>query len=117
MENEGVKLMDLLNNIEPAKVEKTLASLSKYENLIEKLSNLIDKLGKHGIINAVIHGASKKMGVDLSAPASNPLMIVASSPFHYTLFEELNNLSKEEIVEIMKAQAGLVVKNDKNRKD
>lgn len=89
-------VLNAANKVDVSKVDDLLATISKYERIMDKFLNLYNKLEKSGVINAVLRIAGKRAGVDLDKPAVHPLSIVAASPQHKVLFDILNGISPQD---------------------
>ncbi len=95
-EKSMLDVLDAANKVDVSKVDDLLATISKYEKIMDKFLNLYSKLEKSGVINAVLRIAGKRAGVDLDKPAVHPLNVVASSPQHKVLFDLLNQMAPSD---------------------
>ena len=93
-------VLNAANKVDVSKVDDLLATISKYERIMDKFLNLYSKLEKSGVINAALRIAGKRAGVDLDKPAVHPLSIVASSPEHKVLFNILNQMSPQDVQQL-----------------
>ncbi len=94
--SEGAK------NIEASDLDSFLATLSKYERLLDKFINIYNRLDRSGVIPVVLRIIGKKAEIDVDKPISNPLNIVAKSATHRAFFEFLNDFSEQDIKELHK---------------
>ena len=93
-------VLNAANKVDVSKVDDLLATISKYERIMDKFLNLYSKLEKSGVINAVLRIAGKRTGVDLDKPAVHPLSVIASSPQHKVLFDILNQMSPQDVQQL-----------------
>jgi len=98
-EMDTESLLKLLSETDPVKVGDFLKEIEKYEALIDKVSGLLMRLNRIGILPAFTRIAGVKMGIkeDINAPLSNPLMITAATPQHYTVFDKLNEVTPQQL--------------------
>jgi len=94
--SEGAK------NIEASDLDSFLATLSKYERLLDKFISIYNRLDRSGVIPVVLRIIGKKAEIDVDKPISNPLNIVAKSATHRAFFEFLNDFSERDIKELHK---------------
>ncbi len=94
--SEGAK------NIEVSDLDSFLATLSKYERLLDKFIGIYNRLDRSGVIPVVLRIIGKKAEIEVDKPISNPLNIVAKSATHRAFFEFLNDLNEQDIKELHK---------------
>ena len=94
--SEGAK------NIEINDLDGILATISKYERLLDKFISIYNRLDRSGLIPVVLRVVGKKMDVDVDKPIVNPLSIVAKSATHRAFFEFLNDIEEKDIKELHK---------------
>jgi len=94
--SEGAK------NIEVNDLDSFLATLSKYERLLDKFIGIYNRLDRSGVIPVVLRVIGKKAEIDVDKPIVNPLSIVAKSATHRAFFEFLNELNEKDIRELHK---------------
>lgn len=90
----------MIQNVDVDKMGNVLKELEKYEKIFDKVSGLITRLDKTGILPAILRIAGQKSGIeniDAPLPQKNPLSIDSNSPAHLMMFQELNKLSPEQI--------------------
>ena len=116
-------LLSMINQVDVEKVGSVLNELSKYEKLLDKVSGIIMRLNRIGVLPAVMRIVGVKTGlgeeINKPLPQVSPLSIEAKSPSHLLLFKELNKQNEDSVTEILKqsviAEAkAKEVKNDKN---
>ena len=107
--NEDVgteNLLSMINQVDVEKVGSVLNELSKYEKLLDKVSGIIMRLNRIGVLPAVLRivGVKTGLGDELNKPLpqASPLSIEAKSPSHLLLFKELNNQTEDTVTEILK---------------
>ena len=122
-EEKGVpteNLLGMLNGIDVDKVGSILKEVEKYEKLLDKISGMIMRLNRIGVLPAAIRiMAPKGVDIDKPLPAPNELQIIAKSPAHLMMFRELNN-QPEEVINSMFKRAiieGEKVKTPKKPKE
>ena len=94
--SEGAK------NIEVNDLDSFLATLSKYERLLDKFIGIYNRLDRSGVIPVVLRVIGKKAEIDVDKPIVNPLSIVAKSATHRAFFEFLNDIEEKDIKELHK---------------
>ena len=126
MEDVGTEnLLSMINQVDVEKVGNVLNELSKYEKLLDKVSGIIMRLNRIGVLPAVMRivGVKTGLGDELNKPLPqvSPLSIEAKSPSHLLLFKELNKQTEDTVTEILKqsivadAETKAKIKqNDKN---
>ena len=118
-------LLSMINQVDVEKVGDVLNELSKYEKLLDKVSGIIMRLNRIGVLPAVMRIVGVKTGlgeeINKPLPQVSPLSIEAKSPSHLLLFKELNKQTDDTVTEILKqsivadAEAKAKIKqNDKN---
>ena len=99
-------LLSMINQVDVEKVGNVLNELSKYEKLLDKVSGIIMRLNRIGVLPAVLRIIGVKTGVgeklNEPLPQVSPLSIEAKSPSHMLLFKELNKQSEDTVTEILK---------------
>ena len=107
--NEDVgteNLLSMINQVDIEKVGDVLNELSKYEKLLDKVSGIIMRLNRIGVLPAVMRIVGVKTGlgeeINKPLPQVSPLSIEAKSPSHLLLFKELNNQTEDTVTEILK---------------
>ena len=100
-EENNVNILGLIEsaskNIEVNDLDSFLATLSKYERLLDKVMSIYNRLDRSGVIPVILRIVGKKAEIDIDKPISNPLNIVAKSAVHKAFFEMMNDLSEEDI--------------------
>ncbi len=103
---EEVDMLKILSegakNIEASDLDSFLATLSKYERLLDKFIGIYNRLDRSGVIPVILRIVGKKAEIDVDKPISNPLNIVAKSATHRAFFEFLNELDEHDVREIHK---------------
>ena len=94
--SEGAK------NIEVNDLDSFLATLSKYERLLDKFIGIYNRLDRSGVIPVVLRVIGKKAEIDVDKPIVNPLSIVAKSATHRAFYEFLNDIEEKDIKELHK---------------
>ncbi len=94
--SEGAK------NIEVNDLDSFLATLSKYERLLDKFIGIYNRLDRSGVIPVVLRVIGKKAEIDVDKPIVNPLSIVAKTATHRAFFEFLNDFPEKDIKELHK---------------
>jgi len=94
--SEGAK------NIEVNDLDSILATISKYERLLDKFIAIYNRLDRSGLIPVVLRVVGKKMDVDIDKPIVNPLSIIAKTATHRAFFEFLNDFPEKDIKELHK---------------
>jgi hypothetical protein len=98
-----VSLGSLLQGMDIDKVDGMLNTLTKYEKIFDKVSGLVTKLDKMGVIPAVIRVAGVKANIpDLDKPLVDPLSVHATTGTHHVFFAELNKLPENIIADMYK---------------
>ena len=120
-------LLSMINQVDVEKVGDVLNELSKYEKLLDKVSGIIMRLNRIGVLPAVMRivGVKTGLGDELNKPLPqvSPLSIEAKSPAHLLLFKELNKQSEDSVTEILKqsviaeAEAKAKAKSKQNDKN
>ncbi len=104
--SEEIDMMKVLSEgarkIETSDLDSFLATLSKYERLLDKFIGIYNRLDRSGVIPVVLRIIGKKAEIDVDKPLSNPLNIVAKSATHRAFFEFLNDFSEQDIKELHK---------------
>ena len=94
--SEGTK------NIEVNDLDSILATISKYERLLDKFIAIYNRLDRSGLIPVVLRVVGKKMDVDVDKPIVNPLSIIAKTATHRAFYEFLNDFPEKDIKELHK---------------
>jgi len=94
--SEGAK------NIEVNDLDSFLATLSKYERLLDKFIGIYNRLDRSGVIPVALRILGKKAEIDVDKPIVNPLSIIAKSATHRAFFEFLNDIPEKDIKELHK---------------
>ena len=105
-EEETANLLDMLNNVGVDKVGSVLKEFEKYEKLLDKISGIIVRFNRIGVLPAIIRIAGQKSGIqniDAPLPRQSELNIEAKSPMHLLMFKELNTQPEETISAMFKA--------------
>lgn len=98
-----VSLGSLLQGMDVNKLDSVLSTISKYEKIFDKVSGMITKLDKIGVIPAIIRVAGNKANIpDLDKPLVDPLSIHATTGTHHVFFAELNKLPENIIADMYK---------------
>ena len=98
-----VSLGSILQGMDIDKVDGMLSTLTKYEKIFDKVSGLVTKLDKMGVIPAIIRVAGNKANIpDLDKPLVDPLNVHASSGTHHVFYAELNKLPEKIISDMYK---------------
>jgi hypothetical protein len=98
-----VSLGSILQGMDIDKVDGMLSTLTKYEKMFDKVSGLITKLDKIGVIPAIIRVAGVKGNIpDLDKPLVDPLSVHATSGSHHMFYAELNKLPEAIILDMYK---------------
>jgi hypothetical protein len=98
-----VSLGSILQGMDIDKVDGMLNTLTKYEKMFDKVSGMITKLDKIGVIPAIIRVAGVKANIpDLEKPLVDPLTVHAATGSHLVFFSELNKLPENIISDMYK---------------
>ena len=98
-----VSLGSILQGMDIDKVDGMLSTLTKYEKMFDKVSGLITKLDKIGVIPAIIRVAGVKGNIpDLDKPLVDPLSVHATTGTHLVFFAELNKLPENIVADMYK---------------
>jgi len=89
--NEASKGMDIND------LDSFLATLSKYERLLDKFMAIYSRLDRSGVIPVILRVIGKKAEIDVDKPITNPLNVVAKTATHKALFEMLNEVGEADI--------------------
>jgi len=124
-EENTENLLNLINQVDVEKVGNVLNELSKYEKLLDKVSGIIMRLNRIGVLPAVMRIVGVKTGlgeeINKPLPQVSPLSIEAKSPSHLLLFKELNKQTEDTVTEILKqsilADAEAKAKSKQNDKN
>jgi len=104
--SEEVDMLKVLSegakNIEVNDLDSFLATLSKYERLLDKFIGIYNRLDRSGVIPVALRILGKKAEIDVDKPIINPLSIVAKSAIHRAFFEFLNDFPEKDIKELHK---------------
>ena len=100
-EENNVNILSLIEsaskNIEMNDLDSFLATLSKYERLMDKFISIYNRLDRSGVIPVILRWVGKKTEIDVDKPISNPLTMIASTATHKAFFEMMNELSEKDI--------------------
>ena len=113
---EEANLLSILQDVDAAKVGGVLAEVEKYEKIIDKVSGIVMRLNKIGVLPAVMRIAGQKSGItDIDKPLPQPsqMSVEAASPTHLLMFKELNKQPEEVLGEMLKQAILLEEKNDR----
>jgi hypothetical protein len=98
-----VSLGSILQGMDVDQVDSMLSTLTKYEKMFDKVSGLVTKLDKIGVIPAIIRVAGVKGNIpDLDKPLVDPLTVHAVTGTHLVFFSELNKLPERIISDMYK---------------
>ncbi|RLF97020.1 hypothetical protein DRN58_09275 [Thermococci archaeon] len=101
MSEDSVNILGLIEsagkNIEISDLDSFLATLSKYERLMDKFISIYNRLDRSGVIPVVLRIIGKKAEVDVDKPINNPLIVIASSATHKAFFEMMNDLNEKDV--------------------
>jgi len=101
MDESNVNILGLIEsagkNIEINDLDSFLATLSKYERLMDKFISIYNRLDRSGVIPVILRWVGKKTEIDVDKPISNPLTMIASTATHKAFFEMMNELSEKDI--------------------
>lgn len=114
----ATNLLNMLNGVDVNKVGDVLKEIEKYEKLLDKVSGIVMRLNRIGVLPAILRIAGQKSGIqdlDKPLPQTNPLSIDAASPTHLMMYKQLNT-QKEEVIGQMFKQAVLIEAKAKNDK-
>jgi len=104
--SEEVDMLKVLSegakNIEVNDLDSFLATLSKYERLLDKFIGIYNRLDRSGVIPVALRILGKKAEIDVDKPIVNPLSIIAKSATHRAFFEFLNDIPEKDIKELHK---------------
>jgi len=104
--SEEVDMLKVLSegakNIEVNDLDSILATISKYERLLDKFIAIYNRLDRSGLIPVVLRVVGKKMDVDVDKPIVNPLSIIAKTATHRAFYEFLNDFPEKDIKELHK---------------
>ena len=104
--SEEVDMLKVLSegakNIEVNDLDSILATLSKYERLLDKFIGIYNRLDRSGVIPVILRVIGKRAQIDVDKPIVNPLSIVAKSATHRAFFEFLNDLDEKDVSELHK---------------
>ena len=84
-------------NVDINDLDSFLATLSKYERLMDKFMGIYARLERSGVIPVILRIIGKKAEIDVDKPITNPLNIVAKSSTHKALYELLNELPEPDV--------------------
>ena len=84
-------------NVDINDLDSFLATLSKYERLMDKFMGIYARLERSGVIPVILRIIGKKAEIEVDKPITNPLNIIAKSSTHKALFELLNELPESDI--------------------
>ena len=100
-EENNVNILGLIEsaskNIEMNDLDSFLATLSKYERLMDKFISIYNRLDRSGVIPVILRFVGKKAEIDVDKPISNPLTVIAATATHKAFFEMMNELSEKDI--------------------
>ena len=103
---EEINMLKVLSeeakNIEVNDLDSFLATLSKYERLLDKFIGIYNRLDRSGVIPVALRILGKKAEIDVDKPIVNPLSIIAKSATHRAFFEFLNDIPEKDIKELHK---------------
>jgi len=103
---EEVDMLKILSegakNIEASDLDSFLATLAKYERLLDKFIGIYNRLDRSGVIPVILRVVGKRAQIDVDKPIVNPLSIVARTATHRAFFEFLNELDERDVREIHK---------------
>lgn len=115
---ENTNLMKMLEDVNIDKLGNTLKEIEKYEKLLDKISGLIMRLNRIGVLPAVLRIIGKKADVtniEAPLPQISPLSFEAASSTHLLLYKQLNEQPEQVIIEMLK-QAILVEEREKTKR-
>ena len=82
-------------------LDKLLKDWDRYNKIFDRVNETINKLDKIGLLPAIVRAVGKKYDIpDIEQPLHNPLNIIAQSPIHKLLFEEMNQIPEPQIKEM-----------------
>lgn len=117
METE-ISLGSLIAKTEPKQLDSFLATVTKYEKLMDKGMAIIEKLNKMGVLPAVIRGIGEKQGIkDIGKPLTNPLALEAATASHRMLYLTLNEAPEEAVIEMFKQATTATAEGSKTKKE
>jgi hypothetical protein len=98
-----VSLGSLFQGMDVDKVDSLLGTLTKYEKIFDKVSGLVTKLDKMGVIPAIIRVAGNKANIpDLDKPLVDPMALHSTTGTHLVFFQELNKLPENVVADMYK---------------
>ena len=104
--SEEVDMLKVLSegakNIEVNDLDNILATLSKYERLLDKFIGIYNRLDRSGVIPVILRVIGKRAQIDVDKPIVNSLSIIAKSATHRAFFEFLNDLDEKDVRELHK---------------
>jgi len=120
---ERASILGLINeaskNMDVNDLDSFLATLSKYERLLDKFMAIYSRLDRSGVIPVVLRVIGKKADIEVDKPITNPLNVVAKTATHKALFEMLNEVGEADIraihEQIILAKAQLQKGEDDNK--
>ena len=114
-ETDGAEnLLSMLNNVDADKVGNVLKEFEKYEKILDKITGMIMRLNRIGVLPATIRILSNNNpDIDKPLPQQNPLAIDAATPSHLLLYKELNTQPETVITDMFKAS---VIEEAKQKK-
>ena len=118
--SEEVDMLKVLSegakNIEVNDLDSFLATLSKYERLLDKFIGIYNRLDRSGVIPVALRILGKKAEIDVDKPIVNPLSIIAKSATHRAFYEFLNDIPEKDIKEILLSMAMMEINNQAPQK-
>ena len=107
-------LLGMINGIDVDKVGSVLKEVEKYEKILDKVSGMIMRLNRIGVLPAAIRIiAPKGVDIDKPLPTTNELTLIAKSPVHLLMYKELNEQPEGAITEMFKQS---IILNEKAKK-
>jgi len=124
MTEESASILGLINeaskNMDVNDLDSFLATLSKYERLLDKFMGIYARLDRSGVIPVILRIVGKKAEIDVDKPITNPLNVIAKSATHKALYEMLNEVGEADIraihEQIILAKAQLQKGGDDNKR-
>lgn len=115
MEEEN--LLSLIKGVDVEKVGSVLKELEKYEKVLDKISGIVVRLNRIGVLPAVLRIIGQKSGIeniDKPLPQMNPLSVDAASSTHLLMIKEINKQSEENVSEMFKQ--AILIEDKANKK-
>lgn len=104
-EGSTENLLSIIQNVDVDKVGDVLKEFEKYEKILDKVSGIVMRLNRIGVLPAALRILGQKTGmkdIDKPLPQPSQLSIEAISPTHLMMYKEMNKVPETAMAEMYK---------------